>query len=277
MNGRLVHAILAKGLECPDQLESWSKDPRFMAGAEIDLDEFDLSAIRKFAGLAFKVRHNGTRVFLPLTFRLLRLIENELDLFSDYAVYCSANKIRLATDALQRVDNLITYLGNWIDGGARAHLFLWDIVRHEGALAYLKNSSSLEEPQQHPLSAEIDGNCIPWIQGSLLLHKLQCDISTLISCLRKQQPSLDGVCSSVHNYAYWRPLKGERIDMLDLDDFSFELLRRTDGNRSIDQLSIALTGSKASAAFIEGVRQLSRLGLIGIDVSCDLTRGSLSH
>ena len=67
-----VHAIVAAGLENPELLARWKREPESLRAYGVDPAAFDLDAIWKFAGLTAKVKHNGLRFDLPLTFRRIR-------------------------------------------------------------------------------------------------------------------------------------------------------------------------------------------------------------
>ena len=75
MNARRVHAVLAAGVQNPALIEAWRRDPELLRGLGLDPAKVDLDALWKFAGLTLKVRHNGIREDLPLTFRLLHVTE----------------------------------------------------------------------------------------------------------------------------------------------------------------------------------------------------------
>jgi len=68
MTASRVHAVIAAGLENPQLLERWQREPDLLRKCGVDPDKLDLNALWKFAGLTAKVRHAGQlRPRLPLT------------------------------------------------------------------------------------------------------------------------------------------------------------------------------------------------------------------
>src|SRR5438067_124802 len=121
MNARNVQAVLAAGVQSPDLLSKWQADPTFLRSKGIDPATIDLAALRKFAGLSIKVKHNGLRFDLPLTFRLMSLAEMDIGIFSAYATYCAANGHRLAKTSAERACDLISFLESWLDLAQKTH------------------------------------------------------------------------------------------------------------------------------------------------------------
>src|SRR5258708_23978482 len=107
MNARNVQAVLAAGVQHPNLLSQWQTDPAFLRSKGIDPATIDLTALRKFAGLSIKVKHNGLRFDLPLTFRLMGLAGLDIGVFSAYATYCAENGRRLAKTSAGIANHLI--------------------------------------------------------------------------------------------------------------------------------------------------------------------------
>ena len=110
MNARNVQAVLAAGVHSPNLLAKWQQDPAFLRSKGIEPHTIDLAALRKFAGLSVKVKHNGLRFDFPLTFRLMGLAELDIPVFADYATHCAETGHRLAKTSAQRARDLISFL-----------------------------------------------------------------------------------------------------------------------------------------------------------------------
>src|SRR5215510_13320775 len=133
-----VHAIMAAGLENPELIARWKREPELLRTYGVDPAAFDLDAIWKFAGLSAKVRHNGLRFDLPLTFRFLSLNGMEIEVFGAYATHKARAGTRYAPTIEGRIVELVDFLRGWLDFEKREHALLWDVIRHEAALAQLR-------------------------------------------------------------------------------------------------------------------------------------------
>ncbi len=145
MTARLVHSVMAAGLENPELIARWRDDPRLLAGRDGELAGLDLDGLRKFAGLAAKIRHNGVREKLPLSFRLMSVARMEIDVFAAYAEDRSRNGVRYAASVEDKTRDLVAFLGTWLDRGNPHHCLLWDLARHEQTLDALG-----QQPQGPP-------------------------------------------------------------------------------------------------------------------------------
>src|SRR5438034_203283 len=131
MNASRVHAVLAAGLQDPLLVVRWEEDPQHLLAYGIDPSTVDLIALRKFAGLTAKVRHNGLRHSLPLTFRLLNVAGLEIEVFSAYAMFRATSGNGYADTIAGREQDLLNFMEGWLDPGRHSHLLLWDVVRYE--------------------------------------------------------------------------------------------------------------------------------------------------
>ena len=134
MTARQVHAVLAAGVDDPALLAGWEQDPERLRAHGIET--IDLDAIRKFAGLTAKVRHNLLRDDLPLTFRLLNVAGLEIEVFAAYA----AVRRKFAATTAERIRDLVAFLDGWVDRERREHVLLWDLIRHEAAIGAVRAS-----------------------------------------------------------------------------------------------------------------------------------------
>ena len=119
----------------------WRQDPSRLLNHGVQPGSIDLDRLWKFAGLMAKVRHNPIRGDLPLTFRLLDVTGTDIELFACYAADRAARRCPLAGGADGRARELVEFLEHWLDRARREHVLLWDVIRHERAIAQLKNAA----------------------------------------------------------------------------------------------------------------------------------------
>jgi hypothetical protein len=269
MNARNVHAVIAAGVHHPTLLAKWQEDSAFLRSKGIVPETIDLSALRKFAGLTVKVRHNGLRPDLPLTFRLMGIAELGIEVFSAYATHCDATGHRYGKTSAERTADLVSFLEGWLDLKQRNHSLLWDMIRHEQALARLRNwqvaisAADADTPPSRQKMART--TIVPQIQGQIILHRLQCDPQTVKSALFKRPPRLDLIPEETHYYCYWRGKGADDVQILDLDEFGFYALQSIDGTMSITELNRRMGGgSRPTQAFKAGLQQLAAVGILGL-------------
>lgn len=257
MNARTVHAVLAAGVEDPTLIERWRAEPALLAAYGIAPDAIDLDGLRKFAGLAVKVRHNGVRTSLPATFRLLSVAGIEIEVFAAYAADRAARGVGYATTTEERAADWIEFLSRWLDPRTPLHAILWDLVRHERALA-----APAAEPE--PGAPRRSGRgAVPRIRGRIDLHELSCDPREVAEALWTSAPRVDQLAALQREtyLCYWRP--GSELHVVELDVASHALLSHVDGARTIGALHRALGGTgRPSAGFRRVVDQLVEIGLI---------------
>jgi hypothetical protein len=273
MTARQVHAVIAAGVENPLLVARWEQEPERLAAQGIDPATVDLDALAKFAGLTVKVRHNGLRNDLPLTFRLLNVAGLEIEVFAAYAAFRAEHGGRFAATTEERTRDLIAFLGEWLDQSRREHVLLWDLIRHEHALARLQEAGARPSRPQDPgagtperASGGTPALRQPFrIRGQVILHEMQCDPAMVAAMLRASRPALDSVPFAARNVAYWRAEGANAISILELDDFGYCALSLIDGTRSAADLSAALTGRRRpSRAFLHLLGQLGEAGILGI-------------
>lgn len=254
MTARQVHAMIAAGVENPLLVARWAAQ-----GVDLDLD-----ALAKFAGLTVKVRHNGLRQDLPLTFRLLNVAGIEIEVFAAYAAFRAEHGGRYAATTAERTRDLIAFLGDWLDRERPDHVLLWDLIRHEDAIARLTNGEDGTPPDQPARTPALRRTSVPRIRGRLVLHDMQSDPAAIAAVLREKVPPLDRVPFAPRHAGYWRPESAREIRILELDEFGFHALSLVDGTRSVADLSEALIGTRRTPrAFLQLLAQLAGLGILG--------------
>lgn len=260
-----VHAVIAAGLENPALLARWREEPNLLRKCGVDPDAVDLDALWKFAGLTTKVRHNGLRADLPLTFRFLNVAGLEIEVFASYASFQASEGRRYAATSEARSYDLLLFLEQWLDFGKRVHALLWDLMRHEMALARLrKPRPGLEEtrvkassPQPRPRASSV-----PRLGGEIVLHEMRSDPRAVEGVLQQKRPRLAEGLLATHYFCYQRS-NAEELFILELDELGFYLLSLVDGKRSLADLDQLITGSrKASQQLLNAFAELAATGVV---------------
>lgn len=252
MSSRQIHSIVAAGLADPRLLARWAADPNALLSLGIAPEELDVGALCKFAGLTTIVRHNGLRQDLPRTFRLLSTARMEIGLFADYAVHLAEAARRLAPDSATRAAELADFIGCWIDPAQPAHLLVHDMARHEVAMLWLGGDAIVLPPPPDRACTTARAETIPAARGAIRLHHFHSDPR---STELEMMP--DGLM-----LGYWRASAAEPLQIVELDAFSYELLRLTDGARSAATLALAITGAAPTCRFFAALEEIAAIGII---------------
>lgn len=249
-----VHAIVAAGLENPELLARWKHEPESLRAYGVDPAAFDLDAIWKFAGLSTKVKHNGLRFDLPLTFRFLSLNGLEIEVFSSYASHKARAGTRYAPTTELRIVEMVDFLQDWLDFEKPEHSLLWDLIRHEAALAQLrKRTPSLKKSRA------------PHIVGDIMLHEMTCDPRVLGTLLRHKSFDPERVQRRMVHLCYWNAGDPEEICILELNELGYHLLSLVDGKRSVADFNRILGGrSRISKKLMDAFGELARVGVVRI-------------
>ena len=265
MNASRVHAVIAAGLANPQLLARWRKEPELLRECGVEPDKLDLEALWKFAGLTAKIRHNGLRTDLPLTFRLLNVAGLEIEIFASYASHCG----RLADTTDERIRDLMSFLENWLDFQKLEHALLWDVIRHEAALTKLSrvaHTASLTPPSSAQDTIACRATSVPSVRGEVILHETRCDPRVVAAILQEKSPLLDHVRLAGFHFCYWRNEASSEIQILELDALGFYLVKLADGMRSLAELSLLMGGRRKPAkGFIKAVGELAALGILRLE------------
>lgn len=268
MTARKVHAVLAAGVQNPNLIARWQKDPQFLLGQGIEPDTIDLAALWKFAGLTVKVRHNGVRQELPMTFRLMSLAGLEIEVFASYATFCASKRQQYAATPEGRTRDLIAFLGQWLNLDVANHSLLWDLIRHEQALARLNKSVSSTPPlvtveHPSPSGGTPSGSSVPLVCGEIILHEMRCDPRAVELTLFQREPQLSQIPLGTRYYCYWRSDRTSGIQILELDEFGYYVLSFIGGVRSTAELSHQLgSGRRPTRGFLRSLSQLAAIGIL---------------
>ena len=249
-----VHAIVAAGLENPELLARWKQEPESLRAYGVDPAVFDLDSIWKFAGLTAKVKHNGLRFDLPLTFRFLSLNGLEIEVFGAYAAHKAKAGMRYAPTTEGRIVELVDFLRDWLDFDKRVHSLLWDLVRHETALAQLRRRTP-----------PVKRTRVPHIVGDIILHEMTCDPRELGKLLREKSFDPKRLQRRMVYLCYWNPGDPEEICILELNELGYRLLSLVDGKRSLADFNRLLGGkSRISKKLMDAFGELARVGVISL-------------
>ncbi|MBX3740452.1 MAG: hypothetical protein KF712_05640 [Akkermansiaceae bacterium] len=262
MTARLVHAVLAAGVHNPKLISHWREDPTLLAKQGIDPESMDLDALWKFSGLTIKVRHNGTRPDLPSTYRLMSFLGVEIELFASYATWCAENHRSFANTALERERDLIGYMEGWLDFESVEHCLLWDLIRHEYALASLRKF----DPEVQHFSGSgstFSVSAVPSVFGNIILCQFRYNPQEIVEVVKSARPSFIALKAAVRQFCYWRPDKAKSIKIVELDEFGYYLLSFVDGECSLADLGKKLgCGSELGDNFFKSIGQLCELGIL---------------
>jgi hypothetical protein len=266
MNASRVHAVIAAGLANPQLLARWRKDPELLRDCGVDPDKLDLNALWKFAGLTAKIRHNGLRADLPLTFRLLNVAGLEIEIFASYASFCSSRGGGFADTTEDRMRELLSFLENRLDFQKLEHALLWDVIRHEVAitkLSTLARATSIATAVVKPRPGSCRITSVPSVCGEVILHEMRSDPRIVAAILSEKTPILDQIRLDPYHFCYWRSEGSSEIHILELDALGFYLVKLADGMRSIAELSVLMGGkSKPAKGFVKAVGDLAALGIL---------------
>ncbi|HEX8178054.1 MAG TPA: hypothetical protein VF525_00785 [Pyrinomonadaceae bacterium] len=271
MKASRVHAVIAAGLEHPHLLARWQREPDLLRRCGVEPDALDLDALWKFAGLTAKVRHNGLRADLPLTFRLLHVAGLEIEVFAAYAAFRTAGGARYADTTAARAQDLSNFLEHWLDFTRREHALLWDVLRYELALARL---SKLTAPVQlaapapgltsaASLPARPRAASVPRVCGHISLHEMRCDPRQVAALLQEKSPRLADVTMGSRYFCYWRQGAAAELHILELDELGFYLLSLADGQHSVADLSRLIGGgSRPAKGLLTALGELASVGIL---------------
>lgn len=267
MKAALVHSLLAAGLVKPNLLRTWGDAPAALSRSDLPSEPFDLQALRQFAGLAFKVRHNPLRGPYANTFRLLSLCGLEITLFSDYACACAEQGLALAAQNEERARLLVQFIDQWHNPALPAHALLRDMARHEQAVSELERADAVAgAPQGQAAAPGPDSKLCP--RGAMRLQESRYHPLAILAAMRVPTPDFSTLNTGSHLLAYWRAPASPSVQLVELDAFGFALLQYADGSRSLRELGALLgIGRARRAGMLALAQQLVQAGLLATDAT----------
>lgn len=268
VNTNRVHAVVSAGITNPALIARWRADPELLRRHGVEPSQVDLDALWRFAGLTAKVRHHTLREELPASFRLIAVAGLEVELFAAYASDVAARRARIAPTTEGRALDLLVFLEGWIDRDRWPHVLLWDLIRHERALARLArtvpavgSSPDLWRAGDAPSTPAAD--LVPRIRGEVVLHEMMSDPRATTAALQADAPDLAAVPRAPARRCYWRTDAGPEVATLLIDELGFAALALVDGTRTVAELQRALGGGRRpSAALLRVLGELQTLGVL---------------
>jgi hypothetical protein len=271
MKAGRVHAVLAAGVENPRLLARWRREPELLRGCGVEPNELDLGALWKFAGLTAKVRHNGLRADLPLTFRLMSVAGLEIEVFASYASALASEGRRYAATTAERAQDLLAFLERWLDFERREHALLWDLFRYELALARLRGLPAPTDstPADPPTSQSLPrASSVARVRGHVVLHEMRCDPRQVGAMLQEKTPRLGEAALGAFHFCYWRAGAAAEIHVLQLDELGFYLLTLADGARTVAETGRALgCGGRPAKWLLKAMGELAALGVLTFETN----------
>lgn len=194
-------------------------------------DRSELDRLALFRSFIVKVKHNGVREVLPITFRMLSALGEELAFYrfhaADYLAIRARGPIPLPRLVHLMTDNLRRYLGERTDDAARA---LSDISMHE-----LTVWRMLSDQRVHRRRAA-DG-ALAW-SGRMKVETYATDIGRISRALAAG--TFDPACdTAVHEQmvAYWLPQDKDTVESFEVDELTGLLFVMVDGLRTFDNIA----------------------------------------
>jgi hypothetical protein len=265
MDASRIHSVIAAGLSDPTLLAHWRQTPELLRRVQVDPAQLDLAALWKFAGLAEKIRCNPCRGDLPLTFRMLNKTGLEIEFFAGFAGRATELRQAGRNDAREKMGALLEFLRDWHDPRNREHVLVWDLFRHEYAIAELQNPAIADVLLLSPPPAQADINVIPFVRGGIKLWRLRSDPRATAAELRKQTPELSRLGLSPRLWIYWRA-PGSEISIIETDELIYNSLRLVDGTTATSAIASRLRAAGApvsSDVVLTALVALSETGIIG--------------
>lgn len=269
-NTARLHTVVSAGIENPALIARWRADPELLRGHGIEPSMVDLDSLWKFAGLTVKVRHHALRDELPASFKLMRVAGLEIELFIAYAIDLATRRARFAPTIEGRALDLLVFLEGWLDHEIWGHALLWDLIRHERALARLArtapsvgSSPDLWRAGEPPATPAAD--LVPRVRGEIVLHEMVSNPRVTVVALQVESPDLAVVPLAPARRCYWRTDAGPEVEILSLDALGFAALSLIDGRRNVAELQRAIGGGRRpSAALLRVLGELQSIGVVAL-------------
>ena len=232
------------------------------------LRELDLDSLADFMGLTEKVRHNQVRGDLEMTFRLLRITGQEIQLFRDYAPTSLQRRARRLTSPTQRLDGLVEFTESWA-GTDPQRCLVRDVLRYEHTVARFRRDTSVEEDRE---PAVLLTDSVLTHHGTIVAVDATCHPVAVLDALRAHEPDLQRIERQPYVLVYHRSPCG-RFRALEVEPGARALLDAVDGRSSVRELAQLLFGDDALADALRAAYQaLADIGLVttnGAPTSCN--------
>lgn len=272
MTAQRVHSVLAAGLTDPSLLLAWLAQPERLRAHGVEPSTVDLQTLRKFAGLAVKIRYNPCRLALQATFRWLSLAQLEIEMFSAFAQRAEHERRQGRKATHEKLDALVAHVSTWRDPTNDAHALLFDLIRHEQSVFRLQGlAQAASTPARELKHARGARRLRPSVHAGVILQRMRFDPRPVVAALlaptapesllaadflRERPPA-------ALRLAY-RVTKGT-VSILELDELAFTLLELLDGATTIPSIAVGLQsqGINVSPALLQAmVARLDAMGLL---------------
>lgn len=271
MTTRLGHALTAAAVANPALIAQWRAEPALLRAYGVEPGTVDLDALWRFAALTIKLRHKALRDQLPATFRMIDLAGLDVDLFAAYASERAARGLPFATTIEGRADDLMSFLASWLDRSDSVHALLWDVIRHERALARLGRSApavgsspNLPSPL-HITRPPPTASAVPRVLGEIVRHEMTSDPREITSALSARIPELAAIPRTPGFLCYWRAEGSPQVAILRLDELGYYALGLVDGVRTAAGVYLGLGGKgRPHTTFLRLLGELATLGVIAL-------------
>jgi hypothetical protein len=267
LSARQIHALIAAGLGNPGLLDLWRRDPATLSRAGIEPLDIDLEALRRFSGLATKVRHPDLRDTLPLTFRSLECAGLEIDAFAGYTAIATTLRRVKTTTLSDKVSAFVTFLESWLDVDDPDHLLIEHISRHEAALARLKHQITIGGTAIEGGGGWPTAQTIVRICGTLILCEFALDPCRASEMVPPGVKALPRLPRKRFRLGYWWNGRTPEIQIIELDELGFRLLSLADGYRSVEAVAALLLGTGIAvppASLFGPLKQLADLKVVAM-------------
>lgn len=269
MSAQRIHTVVAAGVDNPGLITRWRAEPELLRGHGVEPSQIDLDALWRFAGLTVKVRHHALREELPASFRLMSLAGLEIELFASYASERAAQGARLAPTTEGRTLDLLVFLEGWLDRDNIAHALLWDLIRHERALARLARTSpavgSSPDLRRGDPPTPPAADVVPRIRGEIMLHEMTSDPQAIAHALGDPGFDLAAIPRIQSRACYWRTDAGPEVSILPLEELAFGALSLVDGKRTAAEIYRALGGGRRPPpGFLRILGELQTIGIVAL-------------
>jgi hypothetical protein len=232
-----VQAFVARCLVDPSFLSTALDDPAGLDHATPRLfDESDLGRIALFQAFIVKVKHNGVRNILPLVFRMLPAVGQELAFYRSYAASYLAIRADGPLPVARQVQVMTEHLRRYLEQCTNpASAAVADLLTHE--LTIWRMHSGGPVPQPEPA----DG-AIVW-RGRMELKFYDTDLSRACAALMAKtfDPGQD-LAEREQTLAYWRPEHGETVEFFEIDELTAMLFSMVDGRSTLEGIAEQLAG-----------------------------------
>ena len=255
-----LHAFVARCLTEPDFLtHAMTALPRADASpvskisknASSLLSSDDLRRLSLFKGFITRIKHNSLRPIIPITLKLLAVLEQEIAFFEFHSN--AFTKLRASgplsiDDQLTSIScSLTAFCSGW---ESNIGILVDDILAHETIVHHIKSSPGVVVK---PLP-----NSICWL-GFFKVRRFASDVLAACSNLAEGTFRFEtDYAAESRILAYWRPKQSPSVTFFETDEITATILSLIDGKRSVADIVRLLADTVSEEqldGFLSGARQ----------------------